>query len=426
MASATLCSAYKAELSSSSSSSSSSSLSSILDDGKGHINSELARAIYDWEMAHRESSSLLQTSEGSEDSGCGNDNETETETEAVRRRRKEKRQFSTRDGLRLVDELARDVLQFLHSGNSPSSHSTAASNIISHNDLVQEGMIALLRSMSTYDNYLRSNHQPDEPSKTSSFEQYAETTIRSSLLRFLATSSRPIRLPSSLPAVLRRADAAASELRLRLGREPTLLQVARAAGEDPDELASHRALRRRAGGDDAFVGVEDGVETRDPTSTGVGVGREGVRLESATMDANADSSLRDLLVDTEEINNPLSYTHHHLLNESLDRFLSETLSERESEVIRWRFGLVDSKHGGRGWKFGEICERTGMEREEVVRIATVALEKLREAAKGRDRGGKDEDEGEGEDEDEDDLGHLDDPPHLAYWEDDDPFVEVSL
>jgi len=67
-----------------------------------------------------------------------------------------------------------------------------------------------------------------------------------------------------------------------------------------------------------------------------------------------------------------------------------------------------------------------MEREEVVRIATVALEKLREAAKGRDRGGKDEDEGEGEDEDEDDLGHLDDPPHLAYWEDDDPFVEVSL
>ncbi|KAL7464870.1 hypothetical protein ACHAXS_005199 [Conticribra weissflogii] len=139
------------------------------------------------------------------------------------------------------------------------------------------------------------------------------------------------------------------------------------------------------------------------------------------------TSLRDMLVDKEEINNPVSYTHYHLLHESLDRFLSETLTERESEVIRLRFGLEESKHGGRGWKFGEIGERMGLERKEVGRIATEALDKLREAAKGRDArrvdGGDVGDVGDGT------LGHNSDeqrPHHLEYWEDDDPYVEVTL
>jgi DNA-directed RNA polymerase sigma subunit (sigma70/sigma32) len=94
--------------------------------------------------------------------------------------------------------------------------------------------------------------------------------------------------------------------------------------------------------------------------------------------------LRDVFTDTEEINNPLSYTHHFILNEELNQFLCETLSTVELEVIQLRFGLVDSKYGGRGWSAQDIGERVGMEREEVVKVASVALEKLRQAAAADD------------------------------------------
>jgi hypothetical protein len=94
--------------------------------------------------------------------------------------------------------------------------------------------------------------------------------------------------------------------------------------------------------------------------------------------------LRDVLTDTEEINNPLSYTHHFILNEELNIFLSETLSSVEMEVIQLRFGLVDSKHGGRGWSAQAIGERLGLDREEVVKMASVALGKLRKAAAADD------------------------------------------
>ena len=90
--------------------------------------------------------------------------------------------------------------------------------------------------------------------------------------------------------------------------------------------------------------------------------------------------LRDVLTDKEEINNPLSYTHHFLLNEELNEFLCGTLSSVELEVIQLRFGLVDSKYGGRGWSAHDIGVRMGMEREEVVKVASIALEKLRKAA----------------------------------------------
>ena len=90
--------------------------------------------------------------------------------------------------------------------------------------------------------------------------------------------------------------------------------------------------------------------------------------------------LRDVLTDTEEINNPLSYTHHHLLNEELNEFLSETLTSQELTVIQLRFGMVDSKYGGKGWTANEIGHRLGLEHEDVVRVASGALEKLRKAA----------------------------------------------
>ncbi|KAL7521511.1 hypothetical protein ACHAWX_007641 [Stephanocyclus meneghinianus] len=204
-------------------------------------------------------------------------------------------------------------------------------------------MVALLHSMSTYDNYLSRSKQQQQQ------QQYAKQNIQTALLHYLARSSHPLRLP----AALQTADAAASRLRAAHKREPTLLQVADAAGVPPQRLALYRKLRR---GDD--------WETRSPE--------------------RIVAPLRDVICDTEEVNNPDLYTHHLRMSKELDEFLRETLTPEELLVIQLRFGLVESRFGGRGWSAGQIGERMGIEKDEVVRVASGALEKLRKAAMGDD------------------------------------------
>ena len=379
------------------------SLESILDDGHGHINSALASAIYEWETAHTQSASSSVTKE-----------------------------FSTRDGLRLVDELAREILNSLESDDDDDDETTTdklgrKKSTISYNDLVQEGMFALLRAMSTYTNY-KSLGRNKKNKSIITFEQYAKEAIHSSLLQFLATSSRPIRLPMSLQTTLEAANTAAKYLRNKLGKEPSLVQVAKEVNVKPEQLALYRKLyRKMVGRVGTFVSMEDGLEVYDPSLAGFNVGT-GLRPRSdseaaaggsdnedassssttTTSSSSDDSSstllqlntqeddwtrqpperivapLRDVFTDTEEINNPLSYTHHFIINEELNQFLCETLTNVELEVIQLRFGLIDSKYGGKGWSSHDIGERVGMEHEEVVKVASVALEKLRQAAASDD------------------------------------------
>ena len=400
------------------------SLESILDDGHGHINSNLAQAIYEWEVANN-GQQVVNTGE-----------------------------FSTRDGLRLVNDMAREILASLGDDDNGASDDVVSvtgvdnqggtrKSGISYNDLVQEGMIALLRAMSTYDNY--KSHTT--ATKISTFQQYAQQSIQSSLLHYLAHSSRPIRLPLSLQTTLQRANVAANKLRQNMGKEPTLVQVANEVNIPPEQLALYRKLYRtmvkRVG---TFVSVEEGIEVYDPSLAGVGVGTalhsrsdldsnlsggdtnnninvgdikiEGedeassssgtARLSPAAPDTATGSEqdlielnnqeddwmreppermvapLKDVLTDTEEINNPLSYTHHFLLNEELNEFLQETLSEDELTVIQLRFGLVDSKYGGKGWTAKDIGKRMNMDHNDVVKVASAALEKLRKAASSQE------------------------------------------
>ena len=345
--------------------------------------------------------------------------------------------------MRMVEDLAREMLSSLSPYDSSSDDASALHEsfnderfAVSYNDLVQEGIIALLRAISTYNNYKA--HATDGTNDLLSFERYAERSIRSSLLHFIAHSSRPLRLPLSLQTTLQRANEAAAKFRTLHQKEPTIAHVAEELRCAPERLALYRKLHRTMmdGRANAFVSVEDGMEVFDPTSAGllraVRFEEEGARnavVDGAVGSPSADPSpsppameaegsgldpidapeddwtpperieapLRDALADTEEINDPLSYAHHLFLNESLERFLSETLSRDESEVIRLRFGLVDSKFGGRGWSAAEIGKRMGMEKEEVARVARAALEKLRKEA-----------------------------ANYPEWEEEDQYVEVSL
>jgi RNA polymerase sigma factor (sigma-70 family) len=352
------------------------SLESILDDGKGHVNSNLASAIFEWEKVH-----AAQTSNSI------------------------KREFSTRDGLRLVDELARAILFSIANPSDGKSRKA-----VSYSDLVQEGMVALLRAMSNYNNY--KSHLKQRNEKPSSFEHYAKQSVQSALLNFLAHSSRPISLPISLQRTLQSANTAAAKLRSTLGKEPSLIQVAKEVNVAPEKLALYRKLHRTiVGRMETFVSMEDGLEVYDPTLARTLKFKED---ESDAEDeddetddlflSNVDlfnlniqeddwetqpperivAPLRDVISDTEEINNPQQYTHHVRMTKEIDQFLLETLTKQEMEVIQLRFGLVDSKYGGRGWSAGQIGERMGMTKEDVVKVASAALEKLRIAATGDD------------------------------------------
>jgi len=283
---------------------------------------------------------------------------------------------------------------------------------LSYNDLVQEGMISLLRAMSTYDNYKQHNN--------SSFEEYAKQSITSSFLQYMAQSSQ-IRLPLSIQTTLQSANVAATKLRQTLGKEPSLTQVANEVNVNPEKLLLYRKLYKSKHGSDAYVSVEDGLEIYDPTLSGVGEGyglssridtegdkkgdsstTESTTASTTSVDILSDneqellaqinfqeddwtndppersvSPLKDVLTDTEELNNPLSYTHHYLINEELNEFLKETLTEEELIIIQLRFGLVDSKYGGKGWSAKDIGLRLNMDHDEVVKIASEALEKLR-------------------------------------------------
>jgi RNA polymerase sigma factor (sigma-70 family) len=123
-------------------------LHSILDDGQGHINSELARSIWQWENSHLHSK-----------------NDDPFPAKRLR--------YSTRDGLRLIDDIARK----LDIGNR-------------HADLVQEGVVALMKCTVLWDERHTSKKSKDDEKITEdSFEAYAKKSIKKAMKKALTESS---------------------------------------------------------------------------------------------------------------------------------------------------------------------------------------------------------------------------------------------
>mmetsp|Transcript_26494 Transcript_26494/g.39247 ORF Transcript_26494/g.39247 Transcript_26494/m.39247 type:complete len:358 (-) Transcript_26494:166-1239(-) len=126
-------------------------LHSILDDGQGHINSDLARSIWQWENSHFHSN---------------NDDPFPAK----------RLQYSTRDGLRLIDDIARS----LDVGNR-------------HADLVQEGVVALMKCTVLWDerhsDSSKSKHDANEEITEDTFEAYAEMSIKKAMKKALTECS---------------------------------------------------------------------------------------------------------------------------------------------------------------------------------------------------------------------------------------------